>query len=372
MSKKLSTEQFIEKARSIHGNNYDYSRVEYVTAHTKIEIICPEHGSFGQKPNSHLTGHGCKQCGLISNGQSRRKNITNFLDKARASHGNKYDYSKSKYSTADEKIEIICPDHGSFFQRTIDHINGRGCALCGGTKKLSNEEFIHKAKEIHGDEYDYSKVEYGNSTTKVEIICREHGSFLQSPRAHSFGQGCPNCFSTKKLTTTQFKEKAINIHGNKYDYSKIQYITKNYKVEIICPEHGSFFQIAGDHIYNSAGCRKCANANNKGCFTFESLHSDKDLSNSPAIIYVCRLFSETEEFYKIGITTKTVEERFKQIPYEYEILFSVETILLQAFETEQFILNLLPRYIPQKEFGGMYECRSSLYGLQSKDIRELI
>jgi len=132
-------------------------------------------------------------------------------------------------------------------------------------KKLIQEEFITRAKVIHGNKYDYSKVEYINNRTKVCIICPEHGEFWQVPCAHLMDQGCPVCRyikSTKKirekqgLTTEQFIEKARKIHGNKYDYSKVNYVNTGTKVCIICPEHGEFWQTPHHHLGGS-GCPEC-------------------------------------------------------------------------------------------------------------------
>lgn len=124
-----------------------------------------------------------------------------FIAKARLKHGNKYDYSKIKYVDYKTKVCIVCheidpitgKEHGEFWQTPNRHLTGRGCQACGGTKKLNNEIFIEKAKKVHGDKYDYSKVKYINGDTKVCIICPEHGEFWQSPWHHISGNGCPKC-----------------------------------------------------------------------------------------------------------------------------------------------------------------------------------
>ena len=119
--------------------------------------------------------------------------------------------------------------------------------------KLTTEEFIKKAREVHGDKYDYSKVEYVFNKTEVCIICREHDEFWQKPKNHLSGYGCPICSGRKKMRTSDFIKKARSVHGEKYDYSKVEYNGNSEKVCIICPEHGEFWQRAGEHL-KGKGC----------------------------------------------------------------------------------------------------------------------
>lgn len=126
-------------------------------------------------------------------------------------------------------------------------------------KYLTTEQFIKKAQQIHNNKYDYSKVEYVNNRTKVCIICPEHGEFWQTPNSHLNGNGCSSCKGLKKLTTKEFIERAKQVHGNKYDYSKTIYVNKRTKVCIICPIHGEFYQTPHNHVYQKQGCPECGN-----------------------------------------------------------------------------------------------------------------
>ena len=131
-------------------------------------------------------------------------------------------------------------------------------------KKLTTKEFTEKAKKVHGDKYDYSLVKYINSRTKINIICPEHGLWLQQANAHLQGQGCLYCgkiLQGGKFTTDKFIEKAKAIHGNKYDYSLVEYIDMHTKVKIICPKHGEFKQKPTSHIHQKSGCSKCVGKN---------------------------------------------------------------------------------------------------------------
>jgi hypothetical protein len=141
-SGRFSLEEFVNKARSVHENFYDYSRVEYTKSNEKIEIICPEHGIFNQQANSHLQGHGCPQCYHERAGVQFKLNQQDFLDKSTKAHGDRYDYSLSYYKTTLEKVTIICPLHGTFLQTPKDHFQGKGCAICANRYKSNGERKI--------------------------------------------------------------------------------------------------------------------------------------------------------------------------------------------------------------------------------------
>ena len=191
---KKTTEQFIEDARQIHGDMYDYSKVEYINAKTKVCIVCPKHGEFWQTPTHHLSGYGCPKCRYIKSADKKRKDKKWFIEESKKVHGDKYDYSKVEYHRRDTKVCIICPIHGEFYQLPGNHLKGCGCPSCGGNKKYTLEEFVNRAKIVHSDKYDYSKVKYVNIDTKVCIICPKHGEFWQTPNCHiNRHYGCPIC-----------------------------------------------------------------------------------------------------------------------------------------------------------------------------------
>ena len=162
---------FIEHAREVHGDKYDYSKVNYINSTTEVTIICPVHGEFKQKPIFHLQGCGCKKC------SSKKYTTEKFIEAARNIHGDKYDYSKVDYVDCFTDVTIICPVHGEFQQTPHIHLQGAGCSECSGHKRYTTETFIAAARKVHGDKYDYSKVEYINSYTEVTIICPNHGEF---------------------------------------------------------------------------------------------------------------------------------------------------------------------------------------------------
>ena len=202
--KKLTKEEFVLKAIEVHGNKYDYSKVEYVNARTKVCIICPIHGEFWQTPDNHIYKH--KGCPICNGGI--RLTTKSFIEKSNKVHNNKFDYSKVVYKNNRTNVYIICPEHGEFWQTPDNHLNGHHCPKCNGGVSISQQEFIEKAKEIHGDKYNYSKVEYINSKTKVCIICPEHGEFWQTPSNHLAGKGCLKCKISKlELLVKQYLNK---------------------------------------------------------------------------------------------------------------------------------------------------------------------
>lgn len=227
MPKKLTTQEFIARARKVHGNKYDYSLVNYINSLTKVDIICHIHGVFTQTPSMHLYGNGCPICAIENKGKKRLMPQSLFVEKARKIHGDKYNYNKAKYLNSQTKVCITCPVHGDFWQLPAVHLQGHGCALCKNeaTRQrcvMSKDEFIRRAKIAHPTKnYDYSKVEYLTSGDKVCIICPEHGEFWQNASNHLNGSCCPNC-------QVSFGENLVKVFLDEHriDYTP-QYRIKN-------------------------------------------------------------------------------------------------------------------------------------------------
>jgi len=186
----------------------------------------------------------------------KKKTTEQFIKDAKKIHGNKYDYSLVKYINNNTLIEIICKKHGIFKQTPSHHLRGCNCLKCRGYLK-TNEEFIKTVEKFHGKKYDYSLVEYIDSTTNVKIICHVHGVFEQIPKNHRIGHGCPKCVHNYKLTLNEFIKRSKKIHGEKYNYSLVKYKNMYTKVDIICKKHGIFKQIPDNHIRKKYGCPKC-------------------------------------------------------------------------------------------------------------------
>lgn len=178
-----------------------------------------------------------------------------FILRLKNVHGDKYDCSKVSYVNSKTKVTLICPLHGEFEAKPNHLLGGHGCPHCAN-RYVTTEQFIENARQVHGDKYDYSKVEYTNKSTKVCIICKEHGEFWQMPSSHLQGCGCPKCKGGVKMSITEFIERANKIHNGFYDYSKVEYINAKTKVCIICPVHGEFWITPELHL-RKRGCRKC-------------------------------------------------------------------------------------------------------------------
>ncbi len=278
MAQSLTTKEFITKARKVHGDKYDYSKVIYVNSTTKVTIICPIHGEFQQNPPDHTNNRsGCYYCGIESLKRKQRSTKEEFVKKAKKVHGDYYDYGKVVYINNKTVVEIICPEHGSFWQIPANHLYGKGCIKCGFKKtadglRSSLEQFLQKAEKVHGGWYFYELVEYVNSKSKVKVICPEHGLFEVSPDNHLRGKGCPSCGLLKiaetsrrhmtgktppnKMSLDNFIKKARIVHDNQYSYENADLIDVKKKIVITCPEHGDFEQ-RPDHHLQGVGCPKC-------------------------------------------------------------------------------------------------------------------
>ena len=248
--KRLTKEDFIEKAIKVHGNKYDYSKVEYKNNKQKVCIICPEHGEFWMKPNCHLDGkQGCPKCGHIKRSIARRTKLSEFMEKAYAVHGNKYDYSKVEYVNTETNVCIICPEHGEFWQTPHNHLIGQGCSKCYGNNKKTKDDFVKKSMLCHGDKYDYSLVNYTKNSERVCIICPKHGEFWQVASEHMRGHGCPKCYVSKledglreflrKNNFTFVEQKTFN--GLKYK--------KKLRFDFYLPEYNVAIECQGEQHY---------------------------------------------------------------------------------------------------------------------------
>lgn len=267
--KKLTIEQFIEKSNKIHNYKYNYSVSIYINTHTDIEIICPIHGQFKQLAADHLQGSGCSKCGRNKQINKRKSTTEKFIEKSNKIHNNLYDYSLVEYINNHTDVNIICPIHGEFPQPPNRHLNGCGCFKCGkistsDKQKIPLKVLLKRFNKIHKTKYDYSLVNYTNIDGLINIICPIHGTFEQTPNNHLHNHGCPDCTKNRKSTTEKFIKKAQLIHGDKYDYSQVNYINAHKNVKIRCKKHDYTFDIIPNnhiHIKHKRGCPICKESN---------------------------------------------------------------------------------------------------------------
>jgi len=370
MPRKLTTQQFIEKAQVVHGDKYDYSLVSYVNNKTKVKIICKEHGVFEQTPNNHLN-YGCKFCGgtqLMDN--------ESFIDSSNTVHNNFYDYSNVIYLNSSTEVTINCPIHGNFKQTPNSHISGHGCRNCGYDKttkykKISKEEFLLKAYEKHSNRFDYSITNYTDYNSSINIICKEHGIVSIKAKNHLIGEGCKKCTNKLKSinnhikTNTKQKIKQLqSVHQNKYSYNKVTEI-ENYNsfIKIEYPLHGEFEQKYNSHR-RGHGCNKCAKNNFYGYYSIKNAERNKEeWLNITANLYVLIV---NDEFIKIGIS-KNVNRRIKEHRYNFikiEKLYTLESNLYNMVLIERKVNN----YLTYLKINYIKDNLKEIYKISKKDL----
>ena len=284
-----NTQDFIKEVENKWPNKFDFFKTNYINCRTKLSLICKEHGEFECNPLDIKKKFICPKCNEKYNlsPYKFKLSLNDWITRFKHIHGDKYDYSLiNEENYKDDKVPIICKEHGIFYQRKRDHSIGKGCRKCNATShhgskknlcnehisfhtligkdyciKLTKEIFLDRCKEKYGDKFDYSNIDYVDRLTPIKIICKKHGEFEVTPKQHLHSCGCPGCCKENRakgrtLSKEIWIEECNKIHGNKYNYSKVNYNNGNDYVEIICPEHGSFFQKASNHRYGH-GCPKC-------------------------------------------------------------------------------------------------------------------
>lgn len=269
--KKLTQDEFLKKANSVHDNYYDYSKTEYKGGHQKITVSCPKHGPFEQLALNHLSGCNCPKCSWEEQANKNRLTIDDFIKQARIIHGDKYDYSLVDYINNKTKIIIKCKTHGYFLQTPHNHLSGDNCPDCSliqraKTKTKTTDEFIKDANLIHNNYYNYTKTIYTTGRDKIIITCPVHGDFTQTANDHLSG-GCRECGIdiTKSKTTKSFEtfvSEAKLLYGNIFNYFKETYTNSKTKMTFFCKIHKKFFeQTPGNHL-QGVGCDSCTNEKN--------------------------------------------------------------------------------------------------------------
>ena len=292
-----------------------------------------------------------------------------FIRRGNAAHNNKFDYSLVEYKNTHTKVKILCPEHGIFEQRPMDHVRGIGCQQCSGKGiSLTQDVVVDRIKSVHGDLYDISLVEYQANDKPVTLICKEHGEFQITPKSVFLqNAGCNKCAyhdrgTSRRKTVEQFITEATAIHGDRYDYSQVtEYKNSNTKVPIICREHGIFHQAPDNHINKKQGCPLCNTGSGKGGYSHSYFQHNPEEQNIPGILYAARFTNGTERFIKIGITAKTTHHRFSRSEYKQmtvEVIHERFMPLYEAFCIEQATLESLKqhRFFTNTPFSGHTEC----------------
>lgn len=247
--KKLTTQEFVDRAHAVHGDRYGYAFSAYQGNNVKLMIHCREHGFFEMTPANHNSGHGCPKCKGVITSTIQQSTTEEFIKKARLVHCDRFDYSKTEYVASREKVKIICREHGEFEQEANSHLRGAGCAECAGLKKHSDESFIKRAIEAHGNTYDYSKVNYSGAGSKVTIVCPVHGDFEQIASDHiNLGCGCPKCSGRQSKPETEIIELVESlglqvVHGDRS-------VIKPLEIDILVPEAKLAIEFNGNYWHS--------------------------------------------------------------------------------------------------------------------------
>lgn len=300
---------FIQKSENVHGKLYDYSEVIYKNNKHPVCIICKRHGKFLQLPIHHVRGSGCPLCKANKHADSRRMSVSEFIQRSNITHNNCYLYGEICFTNQRSLISIECPAHGSFSQTVGSHLSGSGCPECAktrGAKKNTKqpEDFIKAVCKIYPSNLDFTATVYKGWNEAITVVCSSHGGFRTTPASMMRGRGCPSCnkeansIRTRK-TQMRFLRDAVDVHGERYDYSGAEYISSHVKLSIFCKSCQEVFtQTPASHL-SGVGCPSCAK------YGFDP--------SSPSVFYLIGCDSVSGSFTGYGITKNILQRTGKHI-----------------------------------------------------------
>ena len=255
--------RFLSKVDNLYGESVTLIGLKYKTNREKVKVRCNIHNvEYSTWIFNFIRGNrGCPRC-------AKKLTIEDFIDKSVATHGNKYSYDKVIFKNATTKVTITCPKHGDFETRPVSHYyEGCECPECAKDKeRLGLPSFVKRAKEIHGDMYNYDKVRFTSLTESVIITCPKHGDFNQPARSHLAGHSCKQCsLDRTRSNLKRFIQQANEIHGSTYDYTKSVYRNSKTLLTVICKTHGEFVIRPNSHISSKGGCPRCRESYGERC-----------------------------------------------------------------------------------------------------------
>lgn len=254
---RIGKYEIIRRSKETHGNKYIYDLVNTDKVSDKINIICPKHGKFEQLAFKHINGSGCPKCAIEETAKKLSLTQDEFIKRAKEIHNNFYTYDKTVFVTTKIKVIVTCPKHGDFEILPSNHLRGGGCPHCahernGEMCRNTQEDFIKRAKEIHGNRYGYEKTIYKTLETPVIITCKEHGDFIQTPISHLHGNGCPHCHRSKGETKVA---NFLQIHNVKFEIQKkVENLNlfggrKYFLLDFYLPDYNTIIEYNGEHHY---------------------------------------------------------------------------------------------------------------------------
>lgn len=338
-----------EDFNKIHSNKYDYTNTVICGGKTKIKIICPIHGEFEQRQDQHLSGKGCRLCGLVQMGAKQSKDKSrklqdSFVSTANKVHQNKYDYSKVVFSNREDKVVIICPIHGDFEQVVHNHLSGRGCRKCAskviGDSQInaSWEKFIQNAPIVHNNKYVYDRDKFVAMNKPMHLTCPIHGSFKQIAANHLSGSECPKCaLETVANNKISKSKKALpglvaSKFGSHYTLKMDTYTGMVKQMKAVCNIHNVEVAVLPTSLVRGRhACPYCSQINNQCLQT----------SRPTCVYYIKILHEKYGEVFKIGITSKPLTRRFTKEDFKdrFSVMYQSEYLdRCTAVTAEQQIL----------------------------------
>lgn len=249
--------EFVTEADSVHAGAYVYDASSWSGISRSITFTCAVHGSIKQVASDHLEKGGCRHCGWLRGSEARRMSFGEFVQRARSVHGDAYEYLHGMGVGKRRKTTITCPRHGEFVQARDDHLGGNGCHECAKYVRRSSDRFIADAIAVHGVRFTYDRTKFVSTMKKVIVTCRMHGDFSINASSLLQGRGCMGCAGLARKTTSQFISNAVSRFGDRYDYSQVEYVNRTTKIAIVCRKHGVFQQTPAQHMASAVGCPLC-------------------------------------------------------------------------------------------------------------------
>jgi ribosomal protein S27E len=378
-------EKFIEQARSVHGSKYSYDTNDYSGAKHPIAITCPQHGVFFQSPEVHLRPSDCPDCAMqLRLKRERDGSASNVAKRIHDASNGVVSIVEDSFSNFNSKAEFVCKVHGTYKRLVNTAIHSKHpCVKCS-TNANSHTDDANGAialKILHkfGDKYSYEIIVGKNlRSTSITLSCTDHGNFTIAYSSLRRSPGCPICSrqasqsartaglikkneETQKLRSDLWISRAIKAHGGRFNYGEVNYVDAKTPVTIICPTHGKFQQIPDTHL--KSGCRACADEELLGKYSEKYFIDNPEKTSKVATLYYIELSYGDEVFYKVGITTTTVANRFSMTKaggVKVKVLGTAELTLLDAFRAEQVI---------QKTHGNQFRYRPLIGGKSPRNLR---
>ena len=250
--------------------------------------------------------------------------------------------------------------------------NSTGAPKLNQDKVMKFSDFMKKARKVHGDTYSYLEHTYTKCSAKLTVICSKHGEFYPTGNNHLCGSGCRKCVDESKIMgIKEFISKASKIHNGKYKYASTAISGSKSKVLITCSVHGEFEQEVRMHLQGK-GCPKCG-AHSRGWSRTSFQKACNRHTNGEGTLYVLRCYNDEEEFYKVGLTSRSIRKRYDYrglMPYSYEVVYAIKQNGTYIFNLESSLKKILyeEHYLPKIPFGGhQTECFTTI-----KPIEQLL